>query len=297
MANQQDMDQPRLAFSQKTDTLTSFPGLDAVGDRTLKSLHNMLAHFGCRSVTVDKGDTEILSAAAWRTRNSASAICWIAPIAFKGSFAFAMEPDLIVRLVDVFYGGTGDTTPYEGNFRQAEVRMIARIGAYWVNALPSVWREVHDNQMQYALMVGDEQTRSFARGAKLVVQNYRVTGLGSEPLSVCWAYPLDILRLMPVLAEAEPTGPSPVPDPVWQAQIKQAVMGVSLPVRTIFARPEVPLSRLLVLKPGDIIPVHLPATVPVTIAGRVFAEGTVGESSGRTAIRISRIAEGVSFHD
>ncbi len=295
MANQKD--QPTLAFARQAVSLNSFPGLDAVSDRICKSLSDMLSSFGCRSVTVGKDEAEILSAAAWRTRHTASARCWIASSAYKGNFAFSAEPDLIVRLVDVFYGGTGDANPFSGSFQRADLRIIARIGAYWVDALPSVWRDVHDFGTLHALPAGDEQTKSFAQNVKLVVQNYHVTGLGPQTLSVGWAYPLDMLRQIPLLAEHAPAGPSPVPDTVWQAQLKTAMMGVSLPVRTIFARPEVPLSRLLVLKPGDIIPVCLPATVPITVAGRVFAEGTVGESSGRTAIRISRIAEGVSLHD
>ena len=295
MAKQQD--QPTLAFARKTDTLNSFPGLDAISDHALNSLQDMLAHFGCRTVAVAKGEAEMLSATAWRVRNATSAICCVALSGLKGSFAFATEPELIVRLVDVFYGGTGDTVSYEGSFRQADLRIIARIGAYWADALPSVWRDVHHIEPLYTTMVGDEQAKSFARGAKLVVQTYHVTGLGPQTLCASWAYPLDMLRQMPALAEDGPPAPVPVHDPVWQARMKAAVMEVSLPLRTIFARPEVPLSQLLVLKPGDIIPVRLPTTVPITIAGRVFAEGTVGESSGRTAIRISRIAEGISVHD
>ena len=46
---------------------------------------------------------------------------------------------------------------------------------------------------------------------------------------------------------------------------------------------------LLALRPGDVIPISLPQHIPLTVAGRLFAHGTLGEADGRAAIRISRI--------
>ena len=57
------------------------------------------------------------------------------------------------------------------------------------------------------------------------------------------------------------------------------------------------LAMELTLQPGDIIPVCLPNLVPVTVAGRVFARGSVGESNGRTAIKIERIEEGSASYE
>lgn len=37
----------------------------------------------------------------------------------------------------------------------------------------------------------------------------------------------------------------------WPTSLSDAVMQVRLPVRTIFARPELPLSQLLTLQPGE----------------------------------------------
>ena len=69
----------------------------------------------------------------------------------------------------------------------------------------------------------------------------------------------------------------------------QSVSQVCLPVRSILARPELPLSRIMTLQPGDVIPLTMPRNVPLTVAGRLFAHGTIGESNGRAAIRIESI--------
>ena len=81
-------------------------------------------------------------------------------------------------------------------------------------------------------------------------------------------------------------------DPVWRGKLSDAVMHVQFPVRSIFARPELSAAKLVTLQAGDIIPVCLPSHLPVTVAGRLFAHGTVGEAGGRAAIRIKNIAQG-----
>ena len=58
------------------------------------------------------------------------------------------------------------------------------------------------------------------------------------------------------------------------------------------ASEELPLGRLLNLKAGDVIPICLPSHIPVTVAGRLFAQGTVGEANGRAAICIEKIEQG-----
>ena len=54
----------------------------------------------------------------------------------------------------------------------------------------------------------------------------------------------------------------------------------------------VTLQRLLTLAVGDIIQVPMPRQIPVTIGGRLFAQGSVGEANGRTAIKIESIQQG-----
>ena len=43
---------------------------------------------------------------------------------------------------------------------------------------------------------------------------------------------------------------------------------------------------------GDIIPLTMPRHVPVTVAGRSFAVGSIGEANGNAAIMIEHIEKG-----
>jgi flagellar motor switch protein FliM len=88
-------------------------------------------------------------------------------------------------------------------------------------------------------------------------------------------------------ADANPNGLSA--DPEWKDKMRNAALRVPLPMRAILTQADVPVSRLLSLRPGDILPVMLPADVPLLVAGRRFARGTIGEANGRTALKIENM--------
>jgi flagellar motor switch protein FliM len=52
------------------------------------------------------------------------------------------------------------------------------------------------------------------------------------------------------------------------------------------------LVKLLGLEVGDIIPLTIPRNVPITVAGRNFATGSIGEANGNAAIMIEAIEKG-----
>ncbi len=78
-------------------------------------------------------------------------------------------------------------------------------------------------------------------------------------------------------------------DPVWQSGLTRAVMDVPFAVRSVLAEPVVPLSLLMDLKPGDVIPIDLGHEIPLLVAANRFACGTMGHANGRAAIRLDRI--------
>jgi len=71
--------------------------------------------------------------------------------------------------------------------------------------------------------------------------------------------------------------------------MRAAAMRIRLPARTILAHSDISFQRLLTLAPGDILPLLLPTQIPLTVAGHVFAHGSLGEANGRTALLIEKM--------
>jgi flagellar motor switch protein FliM len=111
---------------------------------------------------------------------------------------------------------------------------------------------------------------------------------GKPPVFVDILYPVTALKPHAatlngkVLDKAEP-------DPAWRQGLTRAAMQVRFPVRSVLAEPIVPLSLLLNLKPGDVIPITVAADVPVMVGRDRLGCGTVGASNGRAAIRLTSL--------
>ncbi len=72
-------------------------------------------------------------------------------------------------------------------------------------------------------------------------------------------------------------------DSEWRARMVHALANVRLPVRSVLARPELTVADLMALKVGDVIPITLAPKVPLIVANRRLAYGTIGEQEGRAA--------------
>lgn len=282
-----------------SDETSAFPGLDRVGAQFALGLIDVLAANGDPGAKVCCGDTAITTFEDWRncTVDTRAVLRYrMAPL--KGGVLLSLPQAYVSRLVDRFYGGDGNVAAPRKELSAAEDRFLARLGDTIATLLAVAWAEMvaveavavkrdHSGSLP-TLVVGTRQ---------VAVQVFSVEVSAGKSVAIELVYPLSLLRAVPQLVAAPESEEAPQIDPVWKRGLSDAVMQVRLPVRTIFARPELPLAQLLNLAVGDIIPVCLPSHVPVTIAGRLFARASVGDSNGRTAIKIECIEEGSTVYE
>lgn len=229
---------------------------------------------------------QLATVGEWRGRHKdiVSARYRMTPLA--GWMALAMPQRLIADAVDLYYGGSGTPGARRKALSAAEMRVFARMAGEIGEMLAAIWADIATFTPQPI-----ERETGALRPAlekdlvEIAIQPFTLT-LGGTEHAIEALYPLALLRALPPQAADADEIAAHSPDAAWQAALSGAVMEVRLPLRTIFARPELSLSRLLALKPGDILPVHLPAHVPVTVGGRHFAQASVGDANGRTAIKI-----------
>ncbi|HEX8300366.1 MAG TPA: flagellar motor switch protein FliM [Sphingomonas sp.] len=195
-----------------------------------------------------------------------------------------------LQMLDAFFGGDGDAPhPLPSEFTPAAEALIARIGETIVAPLGAAWEplariafraEGSANYAQPADMGGDDP---------VVVTRFGIALGDNKPDFVDILYPVAALKphtasLMVKVHDA----PAEV-EPLWRSGLTRAVMGVTLPVRSVLCEPHISLARLMELKPGDVIPVDFGPEVPVMVASRRLGTGLVGTSNGRAAVRLSSL--------
>ncbi len=284
---------------RKVDDISQFEGLARIGDRLARSMRQTIASLGCNDIVVTAGEIQLTTFGAFRIdQKSPDAFCLFQMDPMKSGMLMELPVELIAQLVDIFFGGAGEKGSARKEFSSAELRLIQRLGEQFAPQIAASWADIAAVNVSFTGFSVDLADAGFARDHDLIIKQSLVLRSGQiAGLTVNCIYHSAALRQFGALAKDAQPNIASANDPLWRDLLTEAVMQVRLPMRSIFARPELSLSQLLNLAVGDVIPVCLPQFLPIAVAGRQFAHGTVGESGGRLAIRIEKIEEGFNDHE
>ncbi|MGL4314927.1 MAG: FliM/FliN family flagellar motor switch protein [Sphingomonas sp.] len=109
-----------------------------------------------------------------------------------------------------------------------------------------------------------------------------------SPLSVTLLLPLVALRAATVL-QAALSHRDAASRARWQGELARRAGDIAMPARSVIARPLLSMQQLMALRPGDVIPIGMPRVVPLLVADRRVATGTIGERDGRVAFMIDHL--------
>lgn len=195
---------------------------------------------------------------------------------------------LISQIVDLHYGGCGAVPP-RAEFAAAELRFANWLGEQIAQLLEVAFGASASSQVRFIETHTDLLQAGWpkARDA-IVVQPISAEGRAVKPAIIGLILAADTVRSLP--DSDNKNAPSGTPaEMAWTEQLRDAAMRVQLPARTVLARSEVSFQQLMTMAPGDVLPLLLPAQIPLTVAGRCFAYGTLGEANGRAALMIEKM--------
>jgi flagellar motor switch protein FliM len=275
-----------------------FPGLTPIGELLARGCQSLIAGFGIGNPIVSSQGATLKTFNDWRAgQHQPVGVCKYNIKPMSGMMMAALPTAFISQLVDGFYGGTGEAKAARAELSGAEARFLERLGAMLIETLTTAWAETTPLGPAFAGAETDLTRTGIARNKDMIaVQTLSIKGPPFGETYIECIYPVSVLRSIKALALSPATETAPLTDTAWRTRMKQAVLQVHFPIRTIFARTELPLNTLLALQTGDMIPICLPNFIPVTIGGRTFAEATVGESNGRASIRIETLEQGLLTH-
>lgn len=203
-------------------------------------------------------------------------------VAIDGKFAFEM--------LDRFFGGDGEAPhPLPAELTGSAETLLKRLAGDIATQLEGAWEllapiEFTGVESAMPLSVTPEIDASDA----MVFTRLGVAAGDSKPQWIDILYPVTALKPHSPSLTAKVIGGEPEPEPEWRNALTRNAMALRLPVRSVLAEPVVPVSMLMSLKPGDVIPISFGPDVPVMVAKQQIGFGTVGTANGRAAIRMTR---------
>lgn len=276
--------------------VTAMPlgGLERIGERTARGLRAVFEAYAKARCNATVEPLETCRFESWRggLPNFTSASHY-RTTALKGGFLVGFDPEFVTRLVDAFYGGGGGINlhaPRAVEFTAGEDRIAARLADAIAEAVATAWADLVPLQPALAARETAAAQLSLVRGDELVVVQRFAVDAGPCGLSkVDIIYPLAALKAHPALAGGTTRPGSTPADAEFRFRMAHALEDVQLPVRSVLARPTLSVHELLSLKVGDVIPITLGPRVPLLVANRRVAEGTIGEQEGRAALMIEAV--------
>lgn len=255
-----------------------FPGLDRIGRKLERGLSDLFTGLLAMPASVAASPVRIEDHS--RAEDIERLHVRLAPL--EGTIALSMERAAIVGLVDLYYGGEGAASGTSATLSLAERRLFRRIGDGFCRILPAAW-------LSFGAITAELEDEPGSEGPCAII-DFSVAWPDRTPFTLECRFPVAMLERVAgmTLADAGP-GAQRVRDGDWEAGLTASALDIPFAVRAVFAEPWLPLSRLMALKPGDVIPICLPGEIDLIVSGRRFASGQAGESGGRAAISIDQI--------
>jgi flagellar motor switch protein FliM len=284
--------QPYVFGSEPARPLAAIPALHRMSERAARKLRERIEPISRVKPRVWADPVAVRRFESWKAEQpefTSVSLYRFRPL--KGGLLVAIEPELVGRLVDAFYGGTGiHGERVVKEFTPTEERLLTRLSEALIETLTEVWTEVmpvkaqlssRETNTAYATLVGDDEPVAIAR--------FTITLGHGRPSTLDVIYPVASLRAIESQLSAKVHDDSGMSGAEWRERMCSALGEVRLQARSVLARPTVSVSELIDLKPGDVIPISLPAIVPLLVAGRQIALGKMGEQDGRAALKIEKV--------
>lgn len=273
----------------------ALPAIDRLNERMARKLRGVIEPLARAKPKISAAPTVIRSFGDWQAEQpefTSFSLYSFKPM--KGAILLKIETDFVCRLVDAFYGGSGVIAPKRAKeFTATEENLIARLAEALIGTLAEAWAEIIPAKPS---LRARETNIGFVTLAKadesIAVSQFTIEPWPGQAATVEFLYPLAGLRSVEAALAAKMPEEVGAKTAEWKAKLDAAVGEVRVEARTVLARPELPLSELMRLEVGDVIPVSLPHLVPLIVEGRRIAIGAVGEHDGRAALRIERIEQG-----
>jgi len=205
----------------------------------------------------------------------------------RGRALIVMESPLVFTLVDNFFGGGGQFHPKADGreYTPTEMRVIRLVIDMIFKDLKEAWKPVMELDFEY---IGSEINPQFANivsPAEIVVissVHVELEGGGGD-INITMPYSmLEPIRelLVAISSDAGDT------DGGWQIALRNEILRAEMEVNSILLEKHMTLRDIMHFKKGDVIPVEMPKTVTLNVAGVPVFEGKVGISDGNYAVQI-----------
>ena len=206
----------------------------------------------------------------------------------KGTGLITMEARLVFILVDNFFGGDGRYhAKIEGReFTPTERRIIQMLLKLIFEDYKEAWSPVMDVSFEYLDSEVNPSMANIVSPTEVVVISSFHIELDGGGGDFHIALPYSMLEPIRELLDAGVQSDKEDTDMRWSKALRDEIMDVPVTLNTKFLDVELPLSQIMDLQAGDIIPIEMPEHITVLIEDLPTFRAKLGRSRDNIALKI-----------
>jgi len=206
----------------------------------------------------------------------------------KGTALITMEARLVFILVDNFFGGDGRYhAKIEGReFTPTERRIIQMLLKLIFEDYKEAWSPVMDVSFEYLDSEVNPSMANIVSPTEVVVISSFHIELDGGGGDFHVALPYSMLEPIRELLDAGVQSDKEDTDMRWSKALRDEILDVPVELSTKFLDVDLPLSKVMELEAGDIIPIEMPEHITVLIEDLPTFRAKLGKSRDNVALQI-----------
>lgn len=203
-------------------------------------------------------------------------------------FAFiSVEANLLLTLLDGFFGGTGRaTTDPLAVIAPAAQRFLAMLVRSFAADLAAAWVPVTPVELELVKQETNPRLVQLGAANEAVLVVKFTVEFASRSGTIDWLLPEVLLAPVREALAADGGQKALRKQEAWAPVLTTALQDAELDTRAILAEAQISLRELVRLSPGDIIPIEAPQQVTLLAGDVPLYRGSFGVSQGRNALKI-----------
>lgn len=209
----------------------------------------------------------------------------------RGTGLVVIEPALAFLIVDNLFGGDGRFhLRVEGrDFTAVEQRVIHRTLDIIFENYAKSWEPVYPIEFEFIRSEMNPQFANIATPSEVVVSSSFRLDLGDNGGSIHVCTPYTMIEPVRDILTSSMQGEALEVDRRWVRLLKQQIQTAEVEIVAELGTAKTDVEGLLAMKPGDILPLHVPETIEAKVDGVPIMECSYGKMNGQYALKVQRL--------
>lgn len=283
--------QPYDFASQDRIVRGRMPTLEIINERFARHLRISLFNMLRRSAEIGVGGIQVVKFAEHiHSLYVPTSLNLIRVRPLRGTGLIVIDPMLVFRVVDSFFGGNGKFyTRIEGReFTPTESRVIRILLDAIFRDLREAWAPALGLEFEYLNSEVNPQFANIVSPSEVVVVSTFHVDLEGVGGNLYVTMPYGMIEPIRDVLDTGLMSDRSQADERWSESLRDELQQAPVELKGVLAEVPLSLRRLLTLQAGDVIPMDLPDEVTLCVEEVPSFRGELGSHGGQLAVKIAK---------